>query len=1526
MLDFFKVDRHYRSQFGGGVFTWKQYAKDEKIDRPDEGIDLVAKQGDGTPWGIQCKCYAPDESIDLKAVSTFIAAGNTHKMKRLILVYTGGHITEKAEYHLKKNNGSILTSETLRSARVDWSRFPRLAARKPLELRNYQQTALDNTVSGFHNKDRGQLIMACGTGKTLVSLRVAEKVAPKTGLILYLVPSITLIQQSMRAWSENRKASSYYIGVCSDKSVSGEDGSITELECPVSTRPDDLKQYIGNRHTDKMTVIFCTYNSIQVVADALGKKFIDLALCDEAHRTIGGADQSFFTKIHEDSVIKVRKRLYMTATPKIFTDKIRKAADAQEKKVYAMDDREAYGPVFHELKFDEAVHTYDALSDYKVRIAFIDPKFMDPELQSSMANEEGLLPLSAQNKMVALWHSLLHPDYDEKKTRLLQRAIVFSNTINASKLFAGEDQSQDQKNENSFQGIVRRVKKFKHTDKSVDVKHVDGKTRALDRKKQLRWLAESNDDPDSCRLLSNARCLSEGVDVPALDGVVFMEPRQSMVDVVQSVGRVMRKHHGKESGYVILPVAIPAGEDINKTLDDGRTWKVVWEVLNALRSHDPSLAAQINQLVLEKKISKDGRIGEKIRLASITDRPDDPDYQKFLGRFYSKMSSKLVEKVGDINYYDKYGKKLGGKTKTIESHIRTLIKKSPETRREVEKLHGDLMEMINDSVTQDATIRVVAQHVVLSGVFDQLFSGRFTTHNPVSKALDKITKKIGLGEDLQDLVEFYDDVRRELKGITTNEKRQNLIKKIYSNFFESVDKKRVEQHGVVYTPVEVIDFIIHSVEHLLKKHFGTCLNDRPVKVLDPFAGTGTFLTRLLESNLITSNLYEKYKEDLFADEIILLAYYVAAVNIETTYSNLRQGNKHVQFDGISYTDTLQINPRYRTGTEHRKEQKKLDGQFRAAHKRIRQQKGSHVHVIIGNPPYSAGQSNFNDENPNVECRDVDNRIADTYAKRSKTHNKNSLYDSYIRSLRWASDRIGGSGIIGFVTNASFLRSDSGSGIRACLAEEFNEIWCFDLKGNARTHGETRRREGGNVFGMGSRAPVAITILVKNLKKKGCTIHYKDIGDYLTQDQKLKIVSEFKSTPNINDWQTIKPDKHHDWLDKRGGKFNEYAPIGSNNAKADNDNNAIFRTYSSGVKTHRDVWAYNSSEKQITHNMKNHIEYCNKQNPDNPTVDPRRAKWDGELSHKLKRLKSKAIFDKTKIRTALYRPFFIQYLYFDSTFNIRHYQTPRLFPKPDSRNLVITIPYKFTGEFSAFITDITPDIQLNFNGQCFPLYIYETDGTKKENIIDSTLREYQDHYKDTTITKQDIFYYVYGLLHHPTYKIKFANNLSKEFPHIPMAPDFVAFKNIGQKLAELHLSFDTCNRYSLEKPKFNPKKFMKLAFGKKQTGKDSKKASISDQSVIKADGAVLFENIPDIRYKVNGRTPTAWIVDRYRKTTDRESGITNDPCTGADIVGIIERAVYVGTESDRLIERLPKEFEPKNWKPKKMGMDGFLEMQ
>ena len=1535
-LDFFQADRHYSNRFGSRVWPWKKWAYDNEIDRPDEGIDIVAEEKNGDLCAIQCKCYTDDGSIDLKALGTFMTAAGTYKMKNLILVYTGDHITEKAEFHLKKRNGAILTQEIMRDAAVDWSEFPKLKPRKPHRLRPYQQDALKRVARGFGNDGRGQLLMACGTGKTLVSLRVAETVVPAGGIVLYLVPSITLIQQSMRAWSENRTVGQYYIGVCSDKTVSGEDGSITELECPVSTDPNDLKRYLGGRPKNRMTVIFCTYNSIQVVANALGRGRINLALCDEAHRTIGGAGESYFTKVHEDANIQIKQRLYMTATPKIFTDKIRKAADAQERKIYAMDDEKVYGPVFYELKFDEAVHKHDALSDYRVRIAFIDPSLMDPDLQASLTNEQGLLPLNEKNKMVAAWHSLLHPDRDEDTERLLQRVIVFSNTIRASKRFAGvADGPSSVSSQDSFGGVVNMVKSVKPTDNGVEARHVDGKTRALERKKQLQWLGESGRNPQKCRLLSNARCLSEGVDVPALDGVIFMEPRKSMVDVVQAVGRVMRRHPGKEYGYVILPVAVPAGEDINKTLDDGTTWKVVWEVLNALRSHDSTIAAEINRLVLDRKIGNDGSVGERIRIMSVTDSTPGSADNRFFAKFYPKLASKLVEKVGDIDYYDAYGKELGNAARSMEGQLRVMTGRRGPMREEIRRLHESMKVMINGSVTEGDTVQMLAHHMVLSRVFDALFQGEFKSHNPISAALERLTSKAMFGAELRGLEKFYADAKRELGGIKTRQARQNFIKKVYGNFFKSAYKKGTEKHGIVYTPVEVIDFMIRSVDEVLRDQFGRGFDDKSVAVLDPFTGTGTFITRLLESGLIDSNLYERYRSGLHANELMLLAYYVASVNIETTFQSLAGSGRYVPFTGMCYTDTLNTNPRYRKEGRHRKVASKLDGSFKKAHERVKRQNESCLWVIMGNPPYSARQGDYNDENPNLSYPDVDARIKDTYARKTKSANINTLYDSYIRAFRWASDRIDEAGVIAFVTNAGFLRSDAASGVRAYMHEEFTDVWCFDLRGNQRTQGETSRREGGKIFGSGSRAPVTITILVRNPDKKKHEIHYRDIGDYLSREQKLKTVGDAGSITGIKDWQVVKPDKNHDWLDQRDDTFERYHPMGTKETKSvKGHEDAIFRIYCPGLVTARDVWVYNSSKKELSNNMKKHIDYCNSQDLKNPRIDPRQVKWSSELSDSLRRLSSKPVFETRLIRSAQYRPFFKQHVYFEEkAFIHRPHRIPAFFPREESKNLAIVVPYKITGNFSTFITNLIPDFATIQNGQCFPLYTYEQNGKQMiqmENVTDYALKEYRVHYHNNKISKADIFYYVYGLLHHSGYRKKYTNNLSKGLPHIPMAPDFWAFSKAGKELADLHLEFfeedRNDNRHPLGPPKSIFGKPAKMAFDRYKDPNTSRKKT--DYAKLKINGVLVYDNIPETNYRVNGRTPLEWLADRYRFTTDKESGITNNPCkklTEKGMISMVERAVHVGVQSDKIISRLPKEFEPAGWKPKKTGLDAHMDI-
>ena len=968
-----------------------------------------------------------------------------------------------------------------------------------------------------------------------------------------------------------------------------------------------------------------------------------------------------------------------------------------------------------------------------------------------------------------------------------------------------------------------------------------------------------------------------------------------------------------------------------------------------------------------------------------------PDSEKYgLSEFVKKIRAtdeddflsidEKVQKAFDVfSKYDealkKFGENLDDVIKDTKKKIQSRAQKSKKYLAESEKFAAVCREILNDTIQQQDVTGMLIQHVITARIFAAVYDYDFVKTNSIARELERLCEILDIPDDLID----YSDILLVAESITNDEERQQFIRQIYETFYKKYDPKRANRDGIVYTPVEIVDFILTSVQHVLQSEFNTDFSDRSVKVLDPFTGTGTFLARLLASGMLGDNTTAKYKEDMFANELLLLAFYIATVNMESTYASTTDANKeYVPFEGMNYTDTFMMNPRYLEDKRHRQEETKIDQKVLDIRKRRQRQRKTNLHIIVANPPYSAGQSNYNDQNQNLPYSVVDERIKTTYIKKvhdvnSTITNLNSLYDSYIRSIRWASDRIGESGIIGFVTNASFVRSEAAAGVRACLQEEFTDVWVFDLRGNARTQGEERKKEAGTVFGGGSRAPVAITILVKNPKKTGpATIRYHDIGDYHDRESKLDIIKTADSIKGIKDWQIIQPDRHHDWLDQRTDKFSEYLPIGSKDARA-GKRNAVFGIYSSGVKTGRDAWACNSSKDALMKNMKGHINYCNSQDPTNPIIDPKKAKYDRESTKYLKKL-GRQKFTKNKIRSVLYRPFFKQYLYFDKVFNQMRYQVPNFFPKNNTENLTIVIPYHTNTKFSTIITDVTPDIQVDKNGQCFPLRTKKINDTHTHtqhfksvhnstvqdtarrifsvhskhdtglggdpprasvsdegdeemmvgNITDYALEEYRAHYGDDTISKESIFYYTYGLLHHPTYRKKYANNLTRELPHIPMAPDFWTFSKLGKDLADLHLSYETCKRYDLGRPKNQiPDSPRRIRWGRQKKDPDKGITSSQNQHVMIIDDVIVYENLPVCEYRVNGRTPLGWFVDRYGHTIDKESGIENWPLegvSGEDVRAVIERLAHVGAESDRLVSRLPEEFEPgEGWKPSKRGI-------
>ena len=1542
MKTYFLQDPLYRDRFSN-VWLWSDWAfMRPGFDGNDTGIDLVAEERDGGYCAIQCKCYAPDTRISKTHLDSFIAASARDPFTSLLVVDTGAEWGPNARKLVEKLSlpCTVLRFGDLADRPIEWPDLvqdePEKLTLRPesFHLRPHQRAALNDVMKGFEEHDRGKLIMACGTGKTFAALRIAETIAGTGGRVLYLVPSISLFQQTMREWAEQRAVPHRYIGICSDTRAgrTDEDASLQELELPVTTDLTAISKALRDNPSDAITVVFSTYHSLGLVQQAQdsGAPAFDLVICDEAHRTTGierpGDRTSPFVLVHDAAKIRAAKRLYMTATPRLYTEGAKAKAANHDVEVFSMDDPATYGPEFHRLPFSRAVEQ-DLLSDYKVVVLAMSEQHVDATLQAHLASSGSEINLTDAAKIVGCWRALQNPENKrngDSPIRPLGRAIAFTNTIKSS-----------QRLETHWDGIVgHAIERLPDVEQPrafrCETRHVDGQHHALDRRARIEWL--KGDSNGACRILSNARCLSEGIDVPALDAVLFMSPRNSHVDIVQAVGRAMRKAAGKEYGYIILPIAVPAGVDPSSALDDNERFAAVWSVLRALRSHDDRFDAEINKIDLNDRptdrIIFSGGFDEE----AMEDAPElaFPPLDLPPGAIYAK----IVEKCGDRKYWENWAKDVAEIFSRIVTRIERLLDQpGNETLREwFEAFHDELRVSINESITTDSAIDMMAQHILTRPVFEALFEDYdFAGRNPVSKALDDLRKdfgEFGLENETRDLQRFYDSVRMRAQGLDNSEARQRVLMELYEKFFATALKKDADRLGIVYTPVEIVDFILNSADHVLRQEFGRSLSDEGVHVLDPFTGTGIFLVRLLQSALIRdSDLERKYHEELHANEIVVLAYYIAAIHIEEAFHGRRgPESSYEPFDGIVLTDTFNLHTE-RTGFPK--------AWLPDNSARVERQQNTPIQVIVGNPPWSAGQRSAADDNPNVDYPEIEKRVAKTYAARSRATLKNSLYDTYKMAIRWASDRIGDQGVVAFVTNGSWVDGNVDSGVRACLAEEFSSIYVVNLRGNQRTQGERSRQEGGKVFGQGSRAPVAVTILVRNpdAAHKGCRILYRDIGDYLSREEKLANVRDARSIAGVDGWQDITPDRHHDWIGQRDEAFQKLYPMGSKNAKAGKVGaEAIFKLYSNGYKTGRDAYVYSfafkgciDNARSMVHNYQDAILAC--ENSANYTVDEivRRNSsnlhWDERLKGRLYR-KEPAKFSKRFVREVAFRPFVKQHLYADAAFAQRPALTGEIFPTSEDRNRAICVTGTgATKPFSALIIDLMPDLELISKGQYFPrfryanadgLFRYAGSGVERiDNISNTALDLFRARYRDDSISKDAVFDYVYGILHHSSYRSRFANDLAKDLPRIPFAPNFRAFAEAGRALSELHLGYETCEEYPLDIAFSQPGEPQAQQF---RLGERAMKYEDEKKSVLRINEYVSLRGIPKEahRYQVNGRTPLEWYIDRYRITRDKQSGIVNDPNDWfddpRDLVAAIRRIVHVSVETVRIVEGLPEAFE------------------
>jgi predicted helicase len=1399
--------------------------------------------------------------------------------------------------------------------------------------------------------------MACGAGKTLVALHIAKKLANDAFLVLYCVPSISLESQILNEWyNQSEYGELNGICVCSDKSASKSTVRVNsdledipiyttlDLAMPASTDAKTVYENYLKGKDNKLTVIFTTYQSIDVITEAqnMGLPRFDLIICDEAHRTTGIGEkqtkdsESKFLKVHKNSNVDAKLRLYMTATPKILhmvegtkqskTDIINQEEDSVEttlkKKtsvknitLYSMSDVKTYGDEVYKFQFADAVKI-KRLTSYKVVVLTINEDVIPYEkirnfLKREHSNDKTInktqyeLELGTSARLLgcinALSKNFINDEYIKSiDPGFMKRALAFCQNIATSKIVTKA------LNELSEEFILKSAP---DPLTSVICKHIDGGMRSTERDQLLSWLKGSEDD-DKCKILSNVRCLTEGIDVPALDAIIFLAGKESIIDIVQAVGRVMRKSPHKKFGYIIIPIIVPSFLSATVALDQSKVHKKTWEVVNVLRSHDPRIDIMLLGNVYNKKDFNREIIigGPKQPHRELTEAQQENFSENLFNQIkdYDKLiKGRLVDKVGAQILWDSWTNNI---MQIANKHIDKLTELF-ETQ-DYKELFEDFIKRLsnnanNVNLTKKSVIEMLAQHKITEPIFDALFNDyEFAKNNPISIELDAFLSQIVEGVELsdsEDLKDFYDNIKSLASDIDDPKDRQTLIVALYNSFFKKAFPETTNNLGIVYTPIPIVDFIIRSTEDVLRAEFGMSLADEGVNIIDPFTGTGTFVIRLLQSGIIKDeDLERKYTKEIYANEIVLLAYYIASVNIENEYYLKTRAQEYKEFEGICLTDTFEM------GGERGQTSMGVSGNA----KRLINQKNADIRVIISNPPYAV-HGNKDEFSKTITYEKLDARIKENYVNGSKSKNTKSLYDSYIKAFRWATDRIDDKdGIIAYVTNGSWLRASCCDALRKSFAKEFYKIYVYDLRGDLRNKGELARKEGENVFGEGSRAPITITLLIKKKGYNGnAQIHYCDIGDYLKKKAKFNALADARSflSDTMPEMVILNPNEHWDWLKERKPAFKEFYPLAPNKAsKFMGDANSIFAAFTLGITSSRNDWVLAYFKNSLETKMRTIIDYYNKQ-VDLGVINKKdeNINWDDVLTRCAKQNK-KVLYDVKDMRLYTYRPFCKNLLYFSQIFNHRTTMFKSLFPTPDTKNLIISMSgISAKSNFSVLISDQIVDYYLLEKTRCFPRFFYtnidnmnlktqqldlffnaseyENGIEKHDGISDYFLNLTKNKYNED-ISKDDIFYYVYGILHNRNYTTAFKDDLQIALPRIPLVDSLVDFKTYvkaGRELASLHLNYENLKPLDTIKVEgiLSNLKVTKMDFALKPG------TNVKDKSTIVFNKYIKITNIPEKAhdYVLNGRSAIGNIMEHYQIKTNKDNGICQDPNEWCDEV-------------------------------------------
>lgn len=949
VVAYLKNEPTYKQKFSD-VWMLSEVPAEYHIPKRDTGVDIVAKDYAGNLTAVQAKYYKGKVGKD--TINSFVAEMGKSYYSSGLLVSSTDQWNRNAEAALENNTKPItrIGLSQLRHAHFNWEKFSfakenDLSKKVQKKLRNYQKTAISNSVAYFKDHDRGKLIMAPGTGKTFTSLKIAEALMKNQKkhlfYVLYLVPSIQLLTQTLFNWNNDVSDDIHMtsFSVVSDNKANKKKGKdddtlgAKDIGFEPTTNVDELVKnfkYANQIDTgNEMTVVFSTYQSIDVIhkAQEQGIPEFDLIVADEAHRTTGATklgEDSAFTEVHSNKNVKGKLRLYQTATPKIYDANAKRKAEENSIVVSSMDDEDRYGKEIFRLGFGDAV-AQGYLTDYKVTVLAVSESYINKDMQRVMA-ADNQLKVDDIGKIIGVWNAMVKRNgiTGEITGAPMKRAIAFTDTIKHSKTISKE-----------FETVVNEYLDVQSTESfKVDVHHVDGGLNALEKEEQIDWLADDNIEDNHARVLSNVRFLTEGIDVPNLDGIIFFSPKKSQVDIVQAVGRIMRRAEGKEYGYIILPIVVADGVDPRTALDNDKKYKEVWQVLNALRSTDERFDAEVNKLDLNKKksgkinfigvdTSPDGDVteekGQEIEKEQRTGQLSLPlNWQEMRNAFYGKV----VKHVGDRRYLEDWSKDVADIAKMYIRRINDLIESNDGVKLAFNRFLTSLRHNINDSIDKEKAVEMLAQHLITEPVFDALFGEySFVNNNVVSKSLNDVIsafKIFGFEKEQEQLKPFYDSIKLRASGIDNAEGKQKLIITLYDKFFSTGFRDTTDQLGIVFTPVEVVDFIIHSIDDALQKYFGKHLADEGVHVLDPFTGTGTFITRTLQylkrqmddGKITFDDILRKYLHELHANEIVLLSYYIAAINIEAVFDEVNGPERGYQpFEGIVLTDTFESTER-----------------------------------------------------------------------------------------------------------------------------------------------------------------------------------------------------------------------------------------------------------------------------------------------------------------------------------------------------------------------------------------------------------------------------------------------------------------------------------------------------------------------------------------------------------------------------------------------------------------------------------------